>query len=187
MVVQQAQASTSEHPSVHSVQSHLRPDASRSASHSAPSSGHSYGGSASSRPSAHSQEVSVRSDLSYSSASEEARSEELGELGSPPLSAVMGSFGSAQRSSRSPSSLAQPQSPNVYITPASSRAPLLGGTVTSQTTTGTDTNSSVTTALTDPITGAVMHFPSLPWAGGRETVRRVESWHNSNDEEERWS
>lgn len=52
--------------------------------------------------------------------------------------------------------------------------------MTSATTTGTDTNSSVTTALTDPITGAVLHFPSLPWASGSDSRRRSEGWQDTN-------
>lgn len=85
--------------------------------------------------------------------------------------------------------------PPGYITPASSRAPLLGGTVTSATSTNTGTNSSVTTALTDPITGTVMHFPSLPWSRATEpqTMRGGGSQgfggasdHESHSEEEHW-
>lgn len=179
---------SSEYPSVHSLHSHLRPRTSRSGSQSAPSSGHSQGGSASSRPSGRSQMLSVRSEPSYGSISEE-RVDEVGELLSPPLSAVMGSFGSSQQShppsTQAPATAAQ--TTQTYVTPASSRVPLLGGTITSSTTTATDTNSSVTTALTDPITGALMHLPSLPWVSGRQTLRRIDSWQEpSSEDEEHW-
>ena len=172
---------SSQHPSLHSLRSHLRPEGDRSGSRSDPSSNHSQGGSHSSRPSAHSQFASVRSDPSYGSLSEEGQPDEVGELISPPLSAVLGSFGSSRHSSTQ-----APRSGDAYVTPASSRAPLLGGTVTSSTTTGTNTNSSVTTALTDPITGAIMHFPSLPWARGQDPVRQHDSWHETHDEDDGW-
>ena len=95
-----------------------------------------------------------------------------------------------QQGSRPTSLGVRPSQPPSYVSPASSRAPLLGGTVTSATSTNTGTNSSVTTALTDPITGAVMHFPSLPWSRGTEppTLRRVESqgFGDEHDQEEHW-
>lgn len=169
---------------MHSLRSHLRPEGDRSGSHShSDPSSHSQGGSHSSRPSAHSQFASVRSDPSYGSLSEDDRPDEVGELRSPPLSAVLGSFGSSRPSS---TQAVPPRSGDAYVTPASSRAPLLGGTVTSTTTTGTNTNSSVTTALTDPITGAIMHFPSLPWARGQEPSRRHDSWHETHDDDDHW-
>lgn len=96
---------------------------------------------------------------------------------------MFGSFTAAQAAAPPQAAAAQPP----YVTPHSSRAPLLGGTVTS---TRTDTNSSVTTALTDPISGAVMHFPALPYRSGAEaaTVRRVESWHDNehNEHDDHW-
>jgi hypothetical protein len=162
---------------VHSLRSHLRPDGDRSGSHSDPSSYHSNGGSHSSRPSSHSQILSVRSEPSL-----EGRPDELGELRSPPLSAVRGTFGS----SRPPSTQGAARPIDTYITPNSSRAPLLGGTVTSNTTTGTNTNSSVTTALTDPITGAIMHFPSLPWSRGHDPARRADSLDDTHDDHDHW-
>ncbi|KAI0346305.1 hypothetical protein BDW22DRAFT_1405201 [Trametopsis cervina] len=182
-VIEPFAAFNSQHPSVHSLHSHLRPEGDHSGSHSDPTSNHSQGGSHSSRPSGHSQLLSVGSDPSYGSRSEEGSSDEVGALRSPPLSAVRGSFGSSRPPSRQGARSAS-RSNDAYITPASSRAPLLGGTVTSSTTTGTNTNSSVTTALTDPITGAVLHFPSLPWGRGQETVRRVESWHDTHDNDD---
>lgn len=197
-VVEQQDPMNSQHPSLHSIHSHLRPQGSRSGTESAPSSGHSQGGSASSRPSvqSHLREPTGSSGQSLSIiSSEESRNE--GVVRSPPLSAVRGSMATMQ-STRPLSVIArrasqqqqqQQQGPPPYITPASSRAPLLGGTVNSATSTGTNTNSSVTTALTDPITGAVLHFPSLPWSRGTEdpTGRRLEPYDDEGrNQEDHW-
>ncbi|KAI0688216.1 hypothetical protein BC835DRAFT_1419328 [Cytidiella melzeri] len=179
-MVQSLSAMSSQHPSVHSLRSHLRPEGDRSGSQSDPSTDRSHGGSHSSRPSGHSQMISVRSDPSFS---EEGRPDEIGELRSPPLSAVLGSFGSSRPpSSQAPLAAGRPS--DTYITPASSRAPLLGGTITSSTTTDTNTNSSATTALTDPITGGTMYLPSLSWVRGQDPVQRPDSWHDTYGEED---
>ena len=195
-VMQQSNPAASQQGSLHSIPSHLRVPSSRSGSDSAPSSQHSQGGSASSRPSQRSHLRDASSALTMSEESEESR-HDVPPLRSPPLSAVVGSFGSMQASrsasvQRLSQQLTQPQQPRrhsqpppaqqappqpplpqrfsaqgpppAYVPPLSARAPLLGGTISSAT---SDTHSSVTTAMTDPITGAIMHFPSLPYGRGR--------------------
>lgn len=153
--------------------------------------------------------------MTLSDESEESR-HDVPPLRSPPLSAVIGSFGSMQSarlaSQRHSQQLSQSQTPQrrsqlsqvsasapeptlpqpisaqgpppAYVTPASSRAPLLG-TVSSAT---SDAHSSVTTAMTDPITGAVMHFPSLPYMRGQPPARgQHESYgRESGSDGEHW-
>ncbi|EKM57888.1 uncharacterized protein PHACADRAFT_251785 [Phanerochaete carnosa HHB-10118-sp] len=191
--VQQADPATSHHASLHSLPSHLRVPSSRSATDSAPSSQHSQGGSASSRPSQRSQ---LRDVSTFSEESEESR-HDVPPLRSPPLSAVRGSFASMQGASRRVSTRRLSQQPSQHLAadppslqalpvqgpPPAYMAPLLG-TINSAT---SDTHSSVTTAMTDPITGAIMHFPSLPYARGQQTDARRESRsEESGTEEEHW-
>lgn len=188
-IVQQGDPTPSQHASLQSLPSHLRATPSLSATNSAPSSQHSQDGSASSRPSQRSHLRDASSAITFSDGSEESR-HDAPPFRSPPLSAVFDSFGSiqsarhslARRSSQRLShselhqqgsdapqlAVSEPTSvhqlsaqapPPAYAARQSSRAPLLG-TVSSAT---SDSHSSVTTAMTDPITGVVMHFPSLPY------------------------
>jgi hypothetical protein len=191
-VVEQRDATSSQEASLHSQRSqgHLAvPETVHSpeSSSSAPSSQHTQDGSASSRPSARSH---VRDASSAQSSSGESGNE-VGVLRSPPLSAIMGSFGSMQASrqpSRTSARLSALPPPPGYVTSSSSRVPLLGGTMGSSRSTNTDTNSSVTTAVTDPISGAILHFPSLPFVRGDmpQTIRRVERQHDDDNSEPHW-
>lgn len=174
---------SSQHPSVYTMRSHLRPRGSRSplsrspVHSAAPSSGseQTHTGSVSSRPSTHSPLRSMSSAQSLAISSDERRegSDELYPI-SPPLSAVMGSMSSGG-GTRPPSyqvPIVMPPVPEV-ITPTS---PPLSGTVTTTGSSGTGTNSSVTTAATDPVTGAVLHFPPVPWRRDTQRSDRTDSW-----------
>lgn len=73
------------------------------------------------------------------------------------------------------------------VSPSSSNMPLLGGVSGGLNTEGgtvasrdTNTNSSVTTTATDPITGARMHFPGMPWRTG-EGRDRERGWGEADD------
>ncbi|CDO78044.1 hypothetical protein BN946_scf184724.g8 [Trametes cinnabarina] len=185
-VVQPLDALRSERGSLHSMRSHLSPHSSMSPAGSAPaSSRHTLTGSGSSRPSAstHSRGLTASSggslahSSSISSEDRRRRRGEVGEVASPPLSAVFPGRGF-------PSSPPPPaHTHGEYISgfppayPGEGPPPMgmrsspatVTGTMTSsgtRGTTGTDeslTDESVTTTQTDPITGAVMHFPRLPW------------------------
>lgn len=97
---------------------------------------------------------------------------EVGEVASPPLSAVFPGRGFPSSSSPPP----RTHDDDVFpLPPAYIPGPATAtGTMTSSGTRGTNatddslTDLSVTTAQTDPITGAVMHFPRLPWRGASE-------------------
>ncbi|EED79997.1 predicted protein [Postia placenta Mad-698-R] len=191
-VVHPRAALNSEQGSLHSMRSHLSPHSPLNTSGSAPASSLHTHHSSSSRPSMHSQGLTGSSggSLAHSNSISEddrrpRRRGAVGEVSSPALSAVFSREGPWERPTshlaarpmtpirQSPSSSAG-DVPN-FATPAT-----VTGTVTSSGTTRTDdtnTNSSVTTALTDPVTGAVLHFPALPW---RHVPDR--SW-NSRDEE----
>ncbi|KAF9816642.1 hypothetical protein IEO21_03947 [Rhodonia placenta] len=109
----------------------------------------------------------------------------VGEVSSPALSAVFSREGPWERptshlAARPMTPIRQSPSSSAGDVPNFAMPATVTGTVTSSGTTRTDdtnTNSSVTTALTDPVTGAVLHFPALPW---RHVPDR--SW-NSRDEE----
>ncbi|CAL1715776.1 unnamed protein product [Somion occarium] len=214
-VVVHQQSHTSDEASLHSMRSHLSPNASRSPAGSAPASHHTLTGSNSSRPSAHSHSRTGSSGLSLSHSSSvsdfdrrRARrgTSDAGEVASPPLSAVFGgrsgrgSMGmTGSPPSSRPASPLSPLSPRSLVphsimhdvSPSSSRTPLLAGdaqdgTVRSSTRTNdTNTNSSMTTALTDPITGAVLHFPSLPWRSTLERDRE-RSWPEGPGPDDMW-
>ncbi|KAI0064958.1 hypothetical protein BV25DRAFT_1914105 [Artomyces pyxidatus] len=157
----------SEEASLHSMRSHLSPRNALSVSGSAPA---STLGSGSSHPSGHSQGRSVSSgaSLAYSgSVSSDGRRRPRhapGEV-SPPISAV-------GRSSMMPLGHSHMGSHSTQASPHHSvfpMGPAPSTTVTSTGTTGTgETSSSVTThtSVTDPMTGEVMRFPSVPWTGG---------------------
>ncbi|TCD61168.1 hypothetical protein EIP91_008830 [Steccherinum ochraceum] len=187
---------TSEQGSLHSMRSHLSPYASRSAIGSAPASTqHTLSGSGSSRPSAHSHAHTGSSSLAHSSSISSfehrgAMRAAAGDLRSPPLSAVFGGRTRSPTNGSRAGSPVAPLSPNARraffpapsghdASPTSSRTPLLvnDGTVNSQ------TNSSVTTALTDPITGTRTHLPSMPWQGGEAESSR---WQLPESIDEEW-
>ncbi|KAI0636138.1 hypothetical protein C8Q77DRAFT_622516 [Trametes polyzona] len=189
-VVQPRDALHSERGSLHSMRSHLSPHSSMSPAGSAPASTrHTLNGSSSSRPtnSSHSRGptgssgASLAHSSSISSDDRRRRRAEVGEVASPPLSAVFPGRGFP--SSPPPPAHTHGEDalgfPPVYSAeapqPFASRATVTG-TVTSTGTRGTDeslTNESVTTTQTDPITGAVMHFPRLPW---RSTMGQDPRW-----------
>ena len=195
MVVQPQDAMRSERGSLHSTRSHLSPHSSRSPSGSAPaSSRHTGSASSSSRPTAssHSRGITMSSGASLAHSNSVSFDDhrpgrhraEVGEVASPPLSAVFGAF---PGSSGSPppmhlhghgDDVVLPAAP-AYPSGAPSLSPILmpspvalSGTMTSTATRGTAdeslTDLSVTTTQTDPITGAVVHFPRLPWRSGTE-------------------
>ena len=168
------------------MRSHLSPYSSRSPSGSAGASSrsalsHSRGHAGSSGASlVHSNSVSF----------DDARAGrrhlgEAGEVGSPPLSAVFPGRGFP---GASPPGTALghrdgdevlPPLPPAYAPRADSAsvtarpsAATMTGTVTSSGTRATGeeslTDLSVTTSQTDPITGAVVHFPRVPWRSGAE-------------------
>jgi len=199
MVINPPISPMSEQGSLHSMRSHLSPYASRSAIGSAPaSSHHTQSGSGSSRPSAHSHARTASSSLAHSSSvssfeNRGARRAATGNIVSPPLSAV---FGGRTRSPLDDTRAISPppMSPRSRralfpppigqdTSPTSSRTPLLAshhdGTVNSL------TNSSVTTAMTDPITGTVMHFPSMPWRGVPEREHDPR-WNTDGPIDEEW-
>ncbi|KAI0759585.1 hypothetical protein BD413DRAFT_596312 [Trametes elegans] len=191
MVIQPRDMLRSEQGSLHSMRSHLSPHSSMSPAGSAPASiRHTLQGSGSSRPtgSSHSRGPTGSSGPSLahsSSISEDDRRQrraEVGEVASPPLSAVFPGRGFP--SSPPPPAHTHGQDaaglPPAY--PADAPLPLamrsLPATAmdtmtsaNSRATVGTDesmTNESVTTTQTDPITGAVMHLPRLPYRSGQE-------------------
>ncbi|OBZ72596.1 hypothetical protein A0H81_07439 [Grifola frondosa] len=180
MVTQPQDALHSERGSLHSVRSHLSPRSPLSPAGSAPASSlHTFSGSGSSGHShAHaggSSGYSLSHSSSISSGDRRRRRGDVGEVGSPPLSAVFrrGSplddhitTAYVERVDVLPSA---PMHPSVAPNLVSSNVATVSGTITSSGTERTlatadsRTNSSVTTELTDPITGTVMHFPRLPW------------------------
>ncbi|CCM04677.1 uncharacterized protein FIBRA_06863 [Fibroporia radiculosa] len=200
MVVHPRDALNSEQGSLHSMRSHLSPRSGLSPAGSAPASSRHTMHSSSSRPSMHSQGLTGSSGMSLthsSSLSDDDRRPRrhagVGEVGSPPVSAVFSREGPWESRPRSPLAHApgMPHLPPIRQSPSSSNAEIpppyiASGTLTSVVTTRTEdthTNSSVTTTLTDPITGAVLHFPALPW-GGIQDNRWENARHNDN---EMWS
>ncbi|KAK7678567.1 hypothetical protein QCA50_018439 [Cerrena zonata] len=188
----------SEEASLHSMRSHLDPYSSHSPSGSAPASHHTLTASGSSRPSgsshSHDRTMSSNRSLAHSSSVSEfdrRRASEVADVGlsSPPLSAVFG--GRSGRGSMGSPPYTRPGSPSSPVrgtfppinelSASSSRTPLLtnDGTITSSRTNDTNTNSSMTTALTDPITGVRMHFPSVPWRNSLEPEHEEHSWNGS--------
>lgn len=181
MVVQPRDTLRSIRGSLHSMRSHLSPHASRSPSGSAPASQHtmSASGSSSSRPSASSHSrgptgssgggVSLvhSSSISHDDHRPGRRRAEVGEIASPPLSAVHASF---------PRGAGSPPPPPLHgddtvlplPAPALHAHPSTTGTVTSSGSRETVDDLSVTTTQTDPLTGAVVHLPRLPWRSGTE-------------------
>lgn len=160
-------ASGRSHLSPHVVQSSGSTAASLHTRHSSSSKSHSQGpsGSSGSRSRSVSRVGSVV----------DRRLDQVSEVNSPPLSAVFSRDGVWSRPTSPPG--VRPMSP-IRQSPASSAegAPTLpdphsatptnvAGTVTSTTTSRTedsDTHASVTTSGTDPVSGAVLHFPALP-------------------------
>ncbi|RPD54342.1 hypothetical protein L226DRAFT_575732 [Lentinus tigrinus ALCF2SS1-7] len=192
MVVQPQDVLQSERGSLHSTRSHLSPHSSRSPSGSAPaSSRHTGSGSSSSRPTAssHSRGITMSSGASLAHSNSVSFDDhrpgrhraEAGEIASPPLSAVFGAFPRGAASPPPPvhghgDDVVHPAAP-AYHSSAPSPIPMpspvaVSGTVTSTATRGTAdeslTDLSVTTTQTDPITGAVVHLPRLPWRSGNE-------------------
>ncbi|KAL4251328.1 hypothetical protein ABKN59_005686 [Abortiporus biennis] len=181
---------------------------------------HTLTGSNSSRPSAHSHARSGSSGFSLGHASSVSSrdvdrrrqllgtvdEDELVPVRSPPLSAVYPrpSWPVASPPGSRPSSPSSPleRPPRILHSflsstdgsPTPSRIPLLmgqgEGTITSSRTNDSAGHSSVTTALTDPITGTRMHFPGMPspYSGqqsppglGPEEHERL--WMGSDDHE----
>ncbi|TFK91263.1 hypothetical protein K466DRAFT_563033 [Polyporus arcularius HHB13444] len=192
MVVQPQDVLRSERGSLHSTRSHLSPYSSRSPSGSAPASSRHVGsGSSSSRPTAssHSRGVTTSSggslahsnSVSFDDHRPGRHRAEVGEVASPPLSAVFGAF---PRGAASPPPLGHGHGDDVILPaapayPSGAPSPIpvpgpvaLSGTMTSTATRGTGdeslTDLSVTTTQTDPITGAQVHLPRLPWRSGYE-------------------
>lgn len=192
MVVQPQDALRSERGSLHSTRSHLSPHSSRSPSGSAPaSSRHTGSASSSTRPTAssHSRGITASSGVSLAHSNSVSFDDhrpgrhraEVGEVATPPLSAVFGAF---PRGATSPLVHAYAHGDDVVLpaapaypsgapSPISMPSPVaVSGTVTSTATRGTAdeslTDVSVTTTQTDPITGAVVHLPRLPWRSGTE-------------------
>ncbi|KAH9917245.1 uncharacterized protein B0H18DRAFT_1123700 [Fomitopsis serialis] len=163
----------SERGSLASGRSHLTPHvlhssgstaASLHTHHSSSSKSHSQGpsGSSGSRSVSHAGSVGER------------RLEQVSETASPPLSAVFSREGAWSPTlpgvrpmspiRQSPSSSAE-EAP-VLPEPRPATPTTAAGTVTSTTTSRTEdsgTHASVTTSGTDPVSGAVLHFPALPW------------------------
>lgn len=195
VVVHPRAALNSEQGSLHSMRSHLSPHSPLNMSGSAPASSLHTHHSSSSRPSMHSQGLTGSSggSLAHSNSISEddrrpRRRGTVGEVSSPALSAVFSREGPWERptshlAARPMTPIRQSPSSSAGDVPNFAMPATVTGTVTSSGTTRTDdtnTNSSVTTALTDPVTGAVLHFPALPW---RHVPDR--SW-NSRDEEHMW-
>ncbi|EJF56520.1 hypothetical protein DICSQDRAFT_130061 [Dichomitus squalens LYAD-421 SS1] len=191
VLTQPRDALQSERGSLHSMRSHLSPHSSHSPSGSAAaSSRHTLTGSNSSRPSGSSNSHSRRptgssgqslahtNSISFDDHRPGRRHGDVGEV-APPLSAVFsrGFPGTISppppRSNGHPDDVVTPDPaypPGVPL-PISVPTPsaTVSGTVTSRTTTEDSlTDLSVTTTQTDPITGAVVHLPRLPWRSGAE-------------------
>ena len=197
MVINPPVSPTSEIGSLHSMRSHLSPYASRSPVGSAPASSHQLSGSGSSRPSAHSHARTNSGSLAHSSSISSmeqqsgARRAATGNLVSPPLSAVFPRARSPADDNRATSPAMSPRTrrslfppPGAHdVSPTSSRTPLLtaDGTVNSQ------TNSSITTTMTDPVTGAVMHLPGMPWRTGTDPHGDDARWNTRGPADEDWS
>ncbi|KAH9902485.1 hypothetical protein C8Q73DRAFT_7206 [Cubamyces lactineus] len=169
MVVQPRDALQSERGSLHSMRSHLSPYSSISPTGSAPaSSRHTMTGSNSSRPSASSHSRgptgssggSLVHSPSISEEDRRRRRADVGEVASPPLSAVFPGRGFPS----SPPPPAHTHGDDAFGLPPAypAEAPLpMAMRSLPATVTGTVTS-------TDPITGAVMHFPRLPWRAGQD-------------------
>ncbi|OCH94869.1 hypothetical protein OBBRIDRAFT_788867 [Obba rivulosa] len=186
MVVQQPTALVSEQGSLHSMRSHLFPSAPMSPIGSAPASSlHTQSGSGSSRPSMsyHSQQPTASSagshDHSSAVSSEDRRHHRRRADGTevldPPLSAVFSrgfpAHPPTQSRGQSPAAAERQVSPLARAELPDTSTASGTGTVTSSGTVRTNdsvTNSSVTTAMTDPITGTVMHLPRMPWREQQE-------------------
>ncbi|KAH9847556.1 hypothetical protein C2E23DRAFT_496989 [Lenzites betulinus] len=188
MVVQPRDSLQSERGSLHSMRSHLSPHSSTNPAGSAPASTrHTLTSSGSSRPTASSHSHSrgptgssggsLTHSSSISSDDRRRRRAEVGEVMPPPLSAFGGRFPSI------PPPPALTHGDNILELPPAyyAEGPLpLGGRSLSATVTGTVTSTgtrgtqdslsdeSVTTTQTDPITGAAMHLPRLPWRGAQD-------------------
>lgn len=195
MVVQPSDALRSERGSLHSMRSHLSPYSSRSPSGSAAASMRHTpfsSSSSSSRPShsSHSRGPTGGSggslvhshSISFDDLRPSRRRGDVGEVASPPLSAVHSTF---------PVGAGSPPPPHGddYVLPVASASsatalrpiPMparpgpvaVSGTMTSSATRDTAdeslTDLSVTTTQTDPITGAVVHLPRMPWRSGAES------------------
>lgn len=160
------------------MRSHLSPFSSRSPTGSAPASSrhlHFGSGSSSSRPSGHSQALSGSSggaSLAHSgSISSDGRRRgrrDASEISSPPPAYGRISVGATGRGAASPlyRSTASPQ-PH-----ASDDLAVVSSTVTS---TGTGSSGSSYSRMTDPATGAIMHFPTVPWTGA-ESDWPADAW-----------
>ncbi|OJT13900.1 hypothetical protein TRAPUB_9569 [Trametes pubescens] len=204
MVVHPRDALHSERGSLHSMRSHLSPNSSMSPAGSAPASTrHTMTGSGSSRPSdsSHSRGptgssgASLAHTNSISSEDRRRRRADVGEVMEPPISAVFPGRGFP--SSPPPPAHTHGEDAMGYppAYPSDAPTPMLmrslpatvSGTMTStgtRGTAGTDetmTDESVTTAQTDPITGAVMHFPRLPW---RNTMGQNQAWSDGRVRED---
>lgn len=178
------------------MRSHLSPHSAHHASGSAPaSSHHTLAGSNSSRPSERSygrtpsSGVSLAHSGSISSDDRRRRRRgETGEVSSPPLSAVFNRphpegtppppFGA---SGTTPLPVIS-SSPPGYSSSLPSEGVVVSGTVTSS---GTRDSSAsyATTAMTDPISGTVLHLPRLPLHGSNE---ERSSWYDQHVEEALW-
>lgn len=186
----------SEEGSLHSMRSHLSPHSPQNASGSAPaSSRHTLVGSNSSRPSERSYGRTPSSGMSLghssSISSDDRRRRRRGEPGeviSPPLSAVFNRVN--PEGTPPPPFGASGTTPLPVISPSppgySSSLPSEGVTVTGTVTSSGTRDSGVshaTTAVTDPISGTVIHLPRLPWHSGNE---ERSSWHDQHVEETLW-
>ncbi|KAI0833776.1 hypothetical protein BC628DRAFT_1307991 [Trametes gibbosa] len=188
LVVQPRDTLQSERGSLHSMRSHLSPHSSMSPAGSAPASArHAVTSSGSSRPTASSNSHSrgptgssggsLTHSSSISSDDRRRRRAEVGEVMRPPLSA----FGAGFPSIPPPPAHTHGEDilelpPAYYVegsSPLEGRSipPTITGTMTSTGTRDTQdslSDESVTTTQTDPITGAVMRFPRLPWRGAQD-------------------
>ncbi|TFK53436.1 hypothetical protein OE88DRAFT_1249897 [Heliocybe sulcata] len=159
----------SEQGSLHSMRSHLSPFSSRSPSGSAaassPSSRHMLIGSGSSRGT-HSQGPSGSSGGSHSlghsgSISSDSRRRgrrDASDINAPPPPIGRVSLGATGRGVASPLYQMTPQP----TAGAGDDHAVVSSTVTTKATASTATTGS---SMTDPVTGAVMHFPTVPWTG----------------------
>lgn len=179
MVVQPRSTLQSERGSLHSTRSHLSPHSSRSPSGSAAASTrHTLTSSSSSRPSGSSnshsrgptggsgQSLAHSSSISFDDHRPGRRRVEVGEV-APPLSAVF--TGGFLNSGMPPLSNPHGHGDDVVVPAPVHPASGVSGSVTSRATADESlTDLSVTTTQTDPITGAVVHLPRLPWRSGGE-------------------
>ncbi|KDQ59141.1 hypothetical protein JAAARDRAFT_33873 [Jaapia argillacea MUCL 33604] len=172
-VVHPHELTISEQGSLHSMRSHLSPLSGRASGSAAASSRHVYG-SNSSRPSGHSHTRTASSGINSLAHSGSISSDLRHFRSDPSITSPPAVYGRPSLSATGPGPF-----PHSLGTRPTTPYGTAAGTMTSFATTGTAaTNSSATThtTITDPLTGTVMHFPTVPWTSGLESDWPPDAW-----------